>query len=216
MTAEYARDVRFLEGAVRLILPGTWVNLPISDPEAAVAYAKRFVKRQVGPADRLARTRREAVLELVGTMRSAAEHGVHTYLMSLEMLPGVPFPAAVLMTDQEWPEAAADARAEGDLAAALRAAVPSGEVAMQRTGPQARTVEMADGKIGDSGEELLTMRLEYYVPYPDGAKLLVARVNVPNIPSAEPFATLFDEILGSVVFMEQEGQEQAQGTVPTP
>lgn len=49
------------------------------------------------------------------------------------------------------------------------------------------------------------MRLEYHMPYPDLSKLLFVRVSVPNIPSAEPFAMLFDEIVDSITFISGEG-----------
>jgi hypothetical protein len=125
--------------------------------------------------------------------------------MSLELLPGVPFPAVILALDEEWPADASDALARGDVAEALRAGFPGAGVALQRNGPVARVAEMTQGST-DDGEPVLTMRLEYHVPYPDRSTLLLARVNVPGIPAAEPFATLFDEILDSLTFMEQPGQ----------
>jgi hypothetical protein len=195
------REVRFREGRMRIVLPGTWANVPLEDPESAAAYVRRLVRRQVGNADRLARARREATQEIAGNVQAAMAAGVHTYLMSLELLPGVPFPAAILAMDEEWPAAAKEALAQGDVEQALRAAYPTGEVAPQRNGPVARVVGMTRGKTGE-GDDVLTMRLEYHIPYPDGSKLLMARVNVPGIPSAEPFATLFDEILDSVTFMD--------------
>ncbi|CAM3478670.1 hypothetical protein [Isoptericola cucumis] len=201
------RSVRFREGRMRIVLPGTWANIPLDDEETAVEHVRRLVRRQVGKADRLARARREATQEVVGNVRAAMSAGVHTYLMSLELLPGVPFPAVILAMDEEWPAASAEARAAGDGAAALRAGFPTGEVEPQRNGPVARVVEMTQGSTGE-GDDVLTMRLEYHIPYPDGSRLLMARVNVPGIPSAEPFATLFDEILDSITFMEQDGEEQ--------
>ncbi|MFI2103640.1 hypothetical protein ACH436_10120 [Isoptericola sp. NPDC019693] len=195
------RSVRFREGQMRIVLPGTWANIPLDDEETAVEHVRRLVRRQVGKADRLARARREATQEVVGNVRAAMAAGVHTYLVSLELLPGVPFPAVILALDEEWPAASAEARAAGDVAEALRAGFPTGEVEPQRNGPVARVVEMTQGKT-DEGDTVLTMRLEYHIPYPDGSRLLLARVNVPGIPSAEPFATLFDEILDSLTFME--------------
>lgn len=201
------REVGFHEGRMRIVLPGTWGNVPLGDPERSAAYVRRLVRRQVGPADRLARARREATQEILDNVAAARAAGVHTYLTSLELLPGVPFPAALLALDEEWPTAAADALAAGDVEAALRAAYPDGEVAEQRTGPVARVVEMTRGTTPD-GDEVLTMRLEYHVPYPDRSRLLLARVNVPGIPSAEPFATLFDEIMDSLTFMEPASSDE--------
>jgi hypothetical protein len=199
------RSVRFREGRLRIVLPGTWANIPLGDEPTALAHVRRLVRRQVGSADRLARARREATQEVAQNVRAARAAGVHTYLMSLELLPGIPFPAVILALDEEWPAVSTEALARGDIAEALRSGYPDGEVAPQRNGPVARVTEMTRGST-DDGEPVLTMRLEYHVPYPDRSKLLLARVNVTGVPSAEPFATLFDEILDSLTFMEQPGR----------
>ncbi len=195
------RAVGAAGGRLRFVLPGTWANVPLGDAEVTARFVKQLVLRQVGRADRLARARREAATELTRNAADAAALGAHTYLMSLELLPGVPFPAAILVFDEDWPAAARAGLERGDVAEALREAYPAGEVAPQRHGPVARVAEMTRATT-DSGEELVTMRLEYHVPYPDRSRLLMARVNVPNIPSAEPFATLFDEIVDSVTFVD--------------
>ncbi len=196
------RSVRFREGRMRIVLPGTWANIPLDDEPTALTHVRRLVRRQVGTSDRLARARREATQEVSQNVQAARAAGVHTYLMSLELLPGVPFPAVILAMDEAWPAASADALERDDVAEALRSGYPDAEVAPQRNGPVARVAEMTQGTT-DDGEPVLTMRLEYHVPYPDRSKLLLARVNVPGIPAAEPFATLFDEILDSLTFMEQ-------------
>jgi hypothetical protein len=213
------REVGAAGGRLRFVLPGTWANVPVGDTEATARFVKQFVRRQVGRADRLARARREAATELTRNAGDAAALGAHTYLMSLELLPGVPFPAAIMVFDEDWPAAARAALERDDVAGALREAYPSGEVAPQRHGPVARVVEMTRAAT-ESGEELVTMRLEYHVPYPDRSRLLMARVNVPNIPTAEPFATLFDEIMDSVTFTagpegpEGEGDDGPAATEP--
>ena len=198
------RAVGAAGGRLRFVLPGTWANVPLDDAEVTARFVKQFVRRQVGRADRLARARREAATELTRNAADAAALGAHTYLMSLELLPGVPFPAAIVVFDEGWPDAARATLERGDVAQALREAYPAAEVAPQRNGPVARGVEMTRATT-DSGEELVTMRLEYHVPYPDRSRLLMARVNVPNIPAAEPFATLFDEIIDSVTFTDGPG-----------
>ncbi|MFI6428357.1 hypothetical protein [Promicromonospora sp. NPDC050880] len=206
MTQDANHDVKVLGREVRVIVPGTWVNIPLDSPEKAGAFIKRLVREQVGPADRLARMRRQAVEEMFGTARDAASIGVHTYLMSLELAPGVPFPAALLMADDEWPQATRQLVADGDFAGALKLAYPEGEVAVQSNGlPAARISEMTQGQAGEGEEavEVLTMRLEYHMPHPaDSSKMLFVRVNVPDIPSAEPFAMLFDEIVDSIMFLD--------------
>lgn len=183
-----------------IVLPGAWTRIPLENPEHTVAFVKRFVKRQTGRADRLAKVRRETVQDLVASARDAVQIGVHTYLMSLEILPRVPFPAALLFLDQEWTEESRTALADGDVEAALTAAFGAVEMGDSRNGPFGRRWEVQTQSIGE--EELLTLRLEYFVPYPDRSGVLVARANVPNIPRAEPFGLLFNEIIDSISFPE--------------
>lgn len=203
---------------VRVIVPGTWVSIPLESPEKAATFIKRLVRDQVGPADRLARMRRQAVEEVFATARDAASIGVHTYLMSLELAPGVPFPAALLMFDEEWPAAVRQLVADGDLQGALTVAYPEAEVAVQRNGrPAARAVEMTQGEVGEGDEavDVLTMRLEYHMPHPaDPTKMLFVRVNVSDIPSAEPFAVLFDEIVDSIAFLDSDVPADVPADVP--
>jgi hypothetical protein len=185
-------------GGMGIVLPGSWTRIPLEDPEQTVAFVKRFVKRQTGNADRLAKVRRETVQDLLRSARDAAEIGVHTYLMSLEILPRVPFPAALLFLDQEWTESSRAALADGDVEAALTGTFGAVETGENRNGTFGRRWEVLTQQVGE--EELLTLRLEYFVPYPDGSKVLMARANVPNIPKAEPFGLLFNEIIDSITF----------------
>ncbi|GGM33746.1 hypothetical protein ACFQBY_07340 [Promicromonospora citrea] len=199
------KQIRLADGGLRIILPGTWASIPLSDEESTTAYVKRLVKRQVGTADRLARMRRSAVEEIVGTAREAVRAGVHTYLTALEILPNVPFAAVMMLLDIDWPDTAGPAREGGDTEEALTAAFPGAEIAELRYGPVARRWELANQQLGEDGSVIQTLRLEYFVPYPyEGSdKLLMVRVNVPEVPSAEPFAVLFNEIVDSISFPEE-------------
>ncbi|MFD2026633.1 hypothetical protein [Promicromonospora aerolata] len=200
-----AKQVQIADGQLRLILPGTWVQIPLRDEAETTAFVKRLVKRQVGSGDRLARVRRQMLEETVTVAREAVKAGIHTYLMSLEILPGVPFPAAILMADRDWPDGALEVRREHGTEEALTKGFPGAEVASGSYGGEiARRYEMARQKAGEDGEEFLTMRLEYFVPYPyEGVdKILAIRANVPQIPQAEPFALLFNEIVDSITFPE--------------
>lgn len=197
------RQARLAPEGLTIVLPGTWVRIPLDDPAETVAFAKRFVKRQTGTADRLARVRRETVQELVSSARDAQQVGVHTYFMALEILPGIPFPAAMLFLDLDWPALVREDVEEGRWADALLKAFEGVEVGEAGSGPFGRRAELNRQLVQD--EELLTLRLEYFVPYPDGSRLLVVRANVPNIPQAEPFALLFNEIVDSITFVGEAG-----------
>jgi hypothetical protein len=189
-----------MNDGMRIVLPGTWVRIPLDDPDETQAFVKRLVKRQTGAADRLARIRRETAQDLMRSALDAAQIGVHTYFMSLEILPGVPFPSALLLLDEKWPEAAEPALEQGDVATAISAGFGPLEVAEARFGPFGRRWEVERSTIGE--EEMMTLRLEYVVPYPDGSRVLMARASVPNIPHPEPFGLLFNEIIDSMTFPE--------------
>lgn len=209
-----AKQIRISDGDARIVLPGTWVRVPLDSEEVATAFAKRLVKRQAGKADRMARARREAVMELVNSAREAVNIGVHTYLMSLEILPGIPFPAALLLRDEEWPEVSRPALADGDIRTALTSAFAEIEVSEGRYGPVGRRWEMARHTVGEDDEEFLTLRLEYFVPHPSGAGVVMARANMSNVPSGEPFATLFDEIVDSITFPEPDEDDRGDAASP--
>lgn len=215
-----AKRLQVADGRLRVILPGTWIRIPLDDEAETTAFVKRLLKRRIGTNDRLARMRRQVMDEIVGTAKEAVNLGVHTYLMSMEILPGVPFPAAMLMLDIDWPEPALPVLREEGPAKALETAYPDAEFAEGYGGPMARRYEMVRQQLGEDGSEILTMRLEYYLPYPAGfpEKVLMIRANVPDIPHAEPFALLFNEIADSIVFPELDGtgQENKAGPAQEP
>ncbi len=136
--AAAAKPLLVTGGDARIIVPGTWVSVPLTTPDATKAFVRRLVVRQVGRHDRLAKARREASQELFASVDEALRIGVHTYLMSLELLPGVPFGAAVLMRDEAWAEGTAAPGTDDELDAALRADLPDLEIVQHRTGPMAR------------------------------------------------------------------------------
>ncbi|OLT49398.1 hypothetical protein [Cellulosimicrobium sp. CUA-896] len=59
-------------GGFRIVLPGTWGNVPLGSPEESERFVRRLVRRQVGSSDRLARARREASQEILRNVRDAA------------------------------------------------------------------------------------------------------------------------------------------------
>jgi len=203
-----AKNAKIAGRNLNIILPGTWANVPLDSQKSARTFVKALVRRQVGNDDRLARVRADAVEQTMTNITEAMEIGVHTYLMSLEILPGVPFPAAILMIDEPWPDEARPGLGEGDLARALREGFPGGAVLEMRSTPVLRIAEFADSDLLERPVKVL--RLEYHIPYPDLTRVLYARVSVPNLPAAEPFAQLFDEIIDSITFLQApEGAPEA-------
>jgi hypothetical protein len=191
------------EGSYSIILPGTWAEIPLADEEAMRERIRSLVLQQVGRNDRLARTRRDAREELVSTAERARAAGATAFWMSLEVLPGIPLPAALIARDRAWPEGAV---AEGlggarPLAERLAAATPGAEIIEQRTGP----VEIGDDAIGETREP--SLYLEYSVPYPDDAGLLTVSVSAPTAHDPELYTLFFDAIVDSLTWAERQTQE---------
>ena len=200
-----AKNAKIAGRSMNIILPGTWANVPLGDQVTARKFVKELVRRQVGGDDRLALLRAQVVDETMGNLAQAVSIGVHTYLMSLELLPRVPFSAAILMADEPWPDTARPGLGDDDLPRALREGFPGGEVLELSPGPVLRIAEYSETM---EQVEAPVLRLEYHLPYPDLQKLLFARVSAPNLPQAEPFVTLFDEIIDSITFVESERRSE--------
>ena len=98
-------DARLTEVGEELtiVFPGTWVMIPLHDDEAAARRIQRLVADRVGRADRLARVRRTAKTELERLVSLANDSAAFALALSLEILPGVPFPASLVLSREEWP-----------------------------------------------------------------------------------------------------------------
>ena len=198
-----AKNAKVAGRRLNIILPGTWANVPLGEEKTTRKFIKDLVRRQVGPDDRMAQLRADATSETTKNVLEAMEIGVHTYLMSLELLPGVPFPAAILMADEPWPDESRPGLGADDLPRALREGFPGGVVLDHPAGPVLRIAEFGETQIEEAPVSVL--RLEYHIPYPDRAQVLYARVSMPNIPSPEPFTALFDSIIDSISFVGPAG-----------
>jgi len=194
-----AKNAKIAGRNLNIILPGTWANVPLESERDARRFVKELVRRRVGTEDRLARLRAETVDETMKNISAAVAMGVHTYLMSLELLPGVPFPAAILMADEPWPDRARPGLGDSDIPKALREGFPGGVVLDLRSGSVLRLAEFGQTAIEETPVSVL--RLEYHIPYPSLDKVLYARVSIPNLPSEDPFVALFDEIIDSITFL---------------
>lgn len=188
--------------AARIILPGTWTRVPLGDEEVTRRHVKALVKDRVGAADRLARTRREAMNEIVASARDAQALGAHTYLVSLELMPGLPFAAAMIVADERWPASAGGAPGADDVPDALLGMIPGGVLVQRASRPTVRALEVVRGEVGET--EYRALRLDYVLAAPAAEHVLHVRVNVPNVRDIALFVRLFDEIVDSLRFDESE------------
>jgi hypothetical protein len=198
MSAETpVRSVTTPGAGYSIVFPGTWSVIPLEADEVMKTVISRIVKKQVGVADRLARTRRMMIEELLATAQRARDVGAHTMHLSLEILPGVPFPAALIASDSPWPSESVP-EAPGAFSSSLAAAFPDIPIVEHRFGPMCRKVEAKLGRVGDA--ETPSLSAEYRLPYPDGGGVLTLTISAPMARDPELYATLFDAMVDSLTW----------------
>jgi hypothetical protein len=189
------REVVSPDRTYSIILPGTWAVIPLQDEAAMTKRIVAMVKKQVGGGDRAARMRRQTRDEFVKTAQQARDAGATSFALSLELMPGVPFPAALLSTVESWPVLAS---AELSVADRLRAAVPGAVLLEHQSGPVARQAESAQQRVGQ--EKVPSLRVVYWVPRPHNDDLLRVTISAPMVDSPELFTELFDAIVDSIAW----------------
>jgi hypothetical protein len=125
--------------------------------------------------------------------RDARESDATLLAMSLELLPGVPFAAALLVhyIDIPHPEL------ELPLEVRLASAVPAGEVLELTSGLAGR--ESAITEPGpENPDAMTTLHYHYVVPTPFAGKWAKIYVNVPTTADPDLIAELFDAIIGTI------------------
>lgn len=175
-----------------MVFPGTWANIPL-DGEAQTEQAiTALIKRQVGRDDRLARLRHDAKDRLRRLAADAKAANAIQLALSLEILPGLPFPASLVSDYRDWPDAA-----EGlTVAERLGSILPGGELLELQSGVAIRTFRATTMRPGT--EEIPDIKLEYFLCVPSGEFLLHVVADVPVLIDPELVAMLFDAMIDSV------------------
>jgi hypothetical protein len=219
------RQLTLAKGEFSIILPGTWAAIPLDDEAETARHIKNLVARQVGRNDRLARTRREAREELTDVAEQAKASGAITLALSLEILPGVPFPASLVVTEDAWPtdsrrsdddlsdnppsdnaasdnaasDNAADDGAPDDLAERLRLARPKAEILDFVSGPVARLSQVGEIALGSG--TTTNVAAQYWVPVDHGDRLFLVLVDAPMAEAPDLYLELFDAIVDSMTWI---------------
>ncbi|WP_394770565.1 hypothetical protein [Lacisediminihabitans sp.] len=188
------REVKFREADLSIVLPGTWASLPLGNDEAAEREIAALVRRQVGRDDRLARLRRDAKEQLRGMVAAARLAGAFRVGIALEILPGVPFPAAMILDYAPWP--VPESPEQPDRAERLRALFPSAEILELGSGTAARTAAASVLRAGS--ESTADVKLQYWLPTREGDRLLHITVDAPTGGNTELYTDLFDAIVDSI------------------
>lgn len=185
---------------VSIILPGTWATIAVDDVAASERTIAALVKRQVGRDDRLAGVRRQTRDQLRDVVARARGLGVFQVALSLEILPGVPFPAALFLDFSPW-DGARPERAEHTTR--LRAMLPSGEILDLEPGLTMRTWRQVE--ITPGSELTSDTKLEYLLPTPDGEQLLHIVADAPVECEPEMIVALFDSMVDSIRWLDPLG-----------
>lgn len=198
------RALSVLPAKLSIILPGTWANIPLDDAGASDAAISALVKRQVGRNDRLATMRRDAKQQLAVVARDAREAEAVLLALSLEILPGVPFPASLMADYRAWP----DGEDERTVADGLKLLLPQGELLEFESGVAVRSFRRAVIRPGSTA--IPDIKLEYFVCMPSGEQTLHVVADVPIECEPEVIATLFDAIVDSIRWFPSTGTPQSE------
>lgn len=188
------RQSRADTGEFALVLPGAWASLPLADEKARTARISALVKQQFGTNDRLASRRRQFREELAKSAKQAADAGAVAFSIALELFPGIPASGAMISMFEPWPAGAAG----DDVAARLAAAYPGSELLESEAGPMAR--KAAPGIQTYTANSTPSLDLDYWIPAPDGRRVLATNVSLPIAPEPGPFVELFDSVMASIVW----------------
>lgn len=188
------RSVQVEPARLSLVLPGTWANIPLDDAASSEAVVSSLVKRQVGRNDRLATLRRDAKQRLEEVARDARESNAVMLALSLELLPGVPFPASLMADYREWPVVVGET--QPTIASALKVLLPHGELLEFESGLATRTFVRTTIRPGTAA--IPDIKLEYFLSAPGGERALHLVADVPIDCDPEIIAALFDAIVDSI------------------
>jgi len=189
------REVTLTGADLSLILPGSWAVVPLTDREAAQARIAALIKKQVGRNDRLAHVRRELKSSLIQSAEEAIAIGAVGFAISLEILPGIPFPASLVILPVAWPATPPgnDATTEQRLLAAYPGSALI-EEGLDR--PIVRRHEVVSTTY--ESESSTDLRINYWLPAGDGSSLVRVYVKAPMAHTPALWLELFDTIVSSV------------------
>lgn len=201
MSADVDRPVVVADTRQRfsVILPGTWASVPMADADTMRTTVARIVKERMPRDDRLAALRRDVREDLLASAKSAAEAGADLYALSLEILPGIPFPASMIGFVQPWPPtsvaAVSAAGSAEEVVELLVAAFPGSAAMPTATVPHVRRADVRTREVGET--ETRVLDLEYWFADPAGS-LTCLMVSVPECDDPDLVTALFDAVAASV------------------
>ncbi|GGE82008.1 hypothetical protein [Mycetocola zhadangensis] len=194
-----------LTGAdLSLILPGSWAVVPLTDRDAAQARITALIKKQMGKNDRLASVRRELKTSLVQAAEEAITFGAVGLAISLEILPGVPFPASLIIIPVNWPSAFEND--DSTQTERLLATYPGATLIDEESDrPIVRRHEVVTTTY--ETETSTDLRINYWLPAGDGSRLARVHIKAPMAHTPALWLELFDAIVGSLGWLNRASLE---------
>lgn len=190
------RKISVASGEFEIVLPGTWACIPMTTPDAIRQRVAALIKKQIGVSDRLAQHRREVREQLVDASLQALAQEALSFAISLELVPGVPFPASMLTSRSSWPPRARDELAGETVKERLHRAFPEAQIVSPGGVAIARVAVCGTKQFGAASTE--SLGLDYWLPVPEATDLMHVIVSAPMAPGYEPFIKLFDAIVGTI------------------
>ena len=195
-----------LTGAdLSLILPGSWAVIPLQGVDQATSRISALIKKQLGRNDRLAGMRRELKQSLIESVKEALDIGAVGLAISLEILPGIPFPASLVILPLDWPRTETEPTAS--VTQRLLAAYPGSElVDDSEERPMVRRHERVTTT--SETESSKDLKINYWLPVADGSSLARVYVKAPMAHTPELWLELFDTIVGSLGWLNRDLEDE--------
>lgn len=194
------RQVTLTAADLSMVFPGSWAVIPLSSAETAERRASALIKKQLGRNDRLAGLRRELREGINESVREAIDLGAVGLAISLEILPGIPFPASLLILPLDWPASPNEAEASAEQR--LLAAYPGSVLLEEGTErPIVRRHELVTTTYETESSQ--DLKINYWLPVGDGSRIVRVYVKAPMAHTPPLWLELFDTIIGSVGWLNR-------------
>lgn len=201
------RQVTLTGADLSVVLPGSWAVIPLTSAAAGERRVSALIKKQLGRNDRLAGLRRELRESINESVREAVEIGAVGLAISLEILPGIPFPASLVLLPLDWPATAGGA--DVPQAQRLLAAYPGSVLVDESaTRPIVRRHEMVTTTYDT--ETSNDLKINYWLPVADGSRIVRVYVKAPMAHTPPLWLELFDTIVGSLGWLDEAQREATE------
>lgn len=216
MTGRKAPELEF-------VLPGTWWDLPVTDPDAATRRIQQLVTEAVGKADKDAEVRRRLRSGLQEAVDTARKNAAQQIYLAREVTPGVPLSASLAVY---WPDVAKmpdDVASSPKLARAfLKAALNGGpdplgeedeeEFSLPTTDVLRRTfLSLSELEAGGDKAEGGTLRVDYWLTVPDRERFALLSFSSSFVSLKSELLNLFDAVVSTVKWGDLSALDEPAG-----